>query len=192
MILTAAHCLHGNASNARHWYAFSLRPDGSDLSLIANAVIHPKYGEDQYNFDSAIFYLKYPLTHPPAKLDFMGAVPGDIVVATGIGNTQIDGYDFGNHKFVTSNLSPFEVNRVTTKISKECHHQGYCMDANNEKSILPGDSGGGIYKNGKLVGNVVGFDQNFETGNIVNDNGARLDENVIRNAMGAKMRENNI
>jgi hypothetical protein len=50
---------------------------------------------------------------------------------------------------------------------------------------LSGDSGGGIYKNG----NVVGDQYNTTTGNILYDNGAGLDCDFINSEMNANIEE---
>jgi V8-like Glu-specific endopeptidase len=197
-VLSAAHCLGGNPSTAKDWQVSSLGPNGPESTVdVAKAYINPGYGKsgkDQINSDNAIFHLRKPLHNPTAKLDYSNVRPGDTIQETGIGTTKRLGYDRDTQRQIVSAPSPNEVRRVTTTVNKpnKCDHQGICMDANNQKANMPGDSGGGIYKNGKLVGNVVGNTFNTVTGNILNDNGAKLDQRFINNAMNAKIREKRV
>jgi hypothetical protein len=164
---------------------------------VAKAYINPGYGKsdkDQIDSDNAIFHLRKPLHNPTAKLDYSNVRPGDTVQETGVGTTKRVGYDRNTHQHIVNTPSLNEVRRVSTTVNEPntCHHQGICMDANNEKANMPGDSGGGIYKNGKLVGNVVGNNVNPDNGYILNDNGARLDQAFINNAIDAKIREKRV
>jgi hypothetical protein len=91
--------------------------------------------------------------------DFSPLNSGDSLDLTGVGATKIDGYDYKTGEQIVSGVSLEQVRTLISNVLNVswCPSRVICTYASNKHTVLGGDSGGGIYRNGKLVGNLMGI-----------------------------------
>jgi V8-like Glu-specific endopeptidase len=154
-VLTAAHCVQ--IPFPENTWLVSTLDNPVRKSVVIKVELHPKsqdIWEGKY-FDSAIVQLANELSDNVAELSYDELQDGDTIQFTGVGTTKITGYDKDNQP-ITDEPSLNQVQVLTSTYEKnENPDWTISAPASDDHTSLPGDSGGGIYRDGKLVGNVA-------------------------------------
>lgn len=156
-VVTAAHCVAGNASGDQNVVSGRtvMSSDEGTESQVSEVWVHPEYGSDGSNYDVAVLTLETPVAQPPAELaeaDDPAYEPATEATVLGWGRTE-EGGEASDHLQKVG--VPITTDEECSAAYGEEHKAAGMVCAGypeGGKDSCQGDSGGPMVVENKLVG----------------------------------------
>jgi len=158
-VVTAAHCVEGNAPGEQKVVSGRtvMSSDDGTVSDVTNVWVHPSYGSDAFNYDVAVLTLAAPVDQAPAELatpDDTAYEPGTVATTLGWGATSEGGQQ-------SDQLMKVDVPVNSDEDCRAAYGQFFVPDGmvcagypEGGKDACQGDSGGPLVVGTTLIGMV--------------------------------------